>query len=282
MRNSFFLIFGFFLILWACNSHKEETPLAKVQDKYLYLSEVTHILDYAKSREDSQAMIKNYVDTWVKKQLLLAKAELNLTDEQKDVNEELEEYRTSLLTYRYEQNLLKDKIDTIVKDAEIQSYHNTYPDNFKLDNDIVKAIYVKLPKTVPNLDNLKQWLSGPVNENIANIESFCFQYAIKFDNFKNDWIPFQTIISGVPIEIKDYNNFLDNSNFIQTADSNFVFFIRILDFKLSGSGAPLGFVKDNIRDIILNKRKIEFLNQLENNIFKDAIDNENATIFYKP
>ena len=101
------LIFILFLTgLTACNNpaqFSDELPVARVYDVYLFPSELaSEIPDHVKP-EDSISLAKNYIDKWLKKQLKLKKAEEHLSDEIQDINEEIENYRTGLLIYKYEQ-----------------------------------------------------------------------------------------------------------------------------------------------------------------------------------
>ena len=119
----------------------------------------------------------------IKKQLLLQKAELNLTEEQKDVHNQIEEYRSSLLIFKYEQSLILQKLDTVITQTEIEEYYNENPSNFILDINLIKALYIKLPRKAPNVEALRQLYSSEKEDDIQQLESYCYQYATKYDFF---------------------------------------------------------------------------------------------------
>ena len=86
--------------------------IAKAYDKYLLDTDLADIIPKGTSLKDSITIIHNYINNWLKQQVVLKKAEDNLTTDQKDVNRKLEEYRNSLITYVYESELIRQKLDT--------------------------------------------------------------------------------------------------------------------------------------------------------------------------
>ena len=108
------------------------------------------------------------IDKWIRKQLLLEKAELNLTPSQKDVEIQLNDYRSSLLIYKYEQEWIKQNLDTVVAENEIREYYKLYSGNFILDENILKALYVKIPVFSPNIDKVKKWYKSDKNDDLTS------------------------------------------------------------------------------------------------------------------
>ena len=256
-----------------------ERPLASVYEKNLYLSDIHDIFPSNASPQDSLLILQNYVDKWIKKQLILQKAELNLTDEQKDVSQQLEEYRSSLLIFKYEQSLILQKLDTIILPEEIEAYYNEYSSNFILDEIIVKALYIKLPSDAPDLYGVRQLYRSEREEDFRELESYCYQYAVKYDYFDDDWIPFMRIADELPDEIRNPESTLRYYRYLEQQDSAFTYFVNFREYLLTSSVSPLEYVEDNIRSIILNQRKVRFIKELENNIYLDALNKGNFTIY---
>jgi hypothetical protein len=256
-----------------------EKPLASVFDNHLYPSDLKDIFPGSVSPEDSLLILQNYVDKWVKKQLILQKAELNLTQEQKDVRLQIEEYRSSLLIYKYEQNLILQKLDTLISGEEIEAYYSENPSNFNLERHIVKALFIKLPLDAPELWRVRQWYRSDREEDFKELESYCYQYGVNYDYFDDQWIPFTTISRALPNEIRNPESFLRWNRYIEQQDSAFRYMVRLREFSLAGAVAPLPYVEPKIRSIILNKRKVQFVRDLENNIYKDALNKGSFTIY---
>lgn len=265
----------------ACNKTTKDgkIPVAKVLDKYLYLTDIQQIFPLGISKDDSASLAKSYITTWVKTKLILNKAELNLSSDQLDVTQQIETYRSSLLIYKYEELMLKDKLDTIVADTTIEEYFNQNASNFILDENLVKALYIKIPRKAPNIDKVRSWYKSDQREDIKKLDSYCYNYATKYDYFKDNWIFFSLIQSELPSRIENEDDFLKANKFIEQADSVFYYFVYVKDRNSKGAVSPINFVHNRIKDIIINKRKVKFLTDLETKIYNDAQDHDNFVIY---
>jgi hypothetical protein len=282
--NCRFILPGLFICALALSCKQLETrsrenPLAQVFETNLYPSDIRDIFPRNVSEEDSILILQNYVDKWVKKQLILQKAELNLTEEQKNVRQQIEEYRSSLLIYKYEQSLIIQKLDTLISDEEIEAYYLENPSNFNLDRHIVKALFIKLPLDAPELWRVRQMYRSDREEDFRELESYCYQYGAKYDYFDDGWTPFTTIARSLPNEIRNPDTFLRWNRYIEQQDSAFRYLVNLREYNLAGTVAPLPYVEQKIRSIILNKRKVQFIRDLENNIYKDALNKGSFTIY---
>ena len=63
-------------------------------------------------------------------------------------------------------------------------------------------------------------------------------------------------------------------------DSTYLYFLKIQEYKISEEASPLEFVQEEIRNIILNKRKVALAKGLENDIYERAKENEDYKIYY--
>jgi hypothetical protein len=252
--------------------------VAKALNKTLYLDEIRHIFPAKVSKADSISLAQTYIQSWIKTQLILDKAELNLSPEQLDISEQIENYRSSLLIYKYEDQMVKDKLDTVVKDEEISTYYNDNANNFVLEENLVKVVYLKVPKNAPSIDKVKKWYKSDVGEDVRKLEEYAYTYATKYDYFNNNWVSFGLIKAQLPKSIDNEDEFIKTNSTIEQEDDNFYYFVYIREKNTKGSVSPFIFVKSKIKDIILNKRKVKFLNDLENNIYTDAQDHGNFEI----
>ena len=257
----------------------DEKPVVKVFDKYLYPSNLKDIIPVNISPSDSSILVNDYIDKWIRKQLLLRRAELNLTDEEKNVDKQLENYRTSLLIFKYEQSLIKQKLDTIISLDEIEKYYSDNPANFLLNNNIVKAIFLMVPRDAPDLRDLRRWYRNDTDDNLKKLEAYAFQYAEMYDYFNDDWVDFSEIEKNLPVRIDNPQNLLKYRKFYEVRDSTYFYFLNIKDYRLLGSVAPLSYVIQDIRTIIMNKRKIQLIKRLESNIYNDALNRGYFTIY---
>jgi len=272
MKRYFYLIILIFSFLSGCTyfskSSSGDGVIAKVGDKLLLRRELSTALRGGITKADSINQAKDYVQRWVKQELMLSLAEENLSDDQKDVQRELDEYRTSLIIHRYQQQLISQKLDTVVTSSDIRQFYDLHPERFILEQHIVKAIYIEVPKNVTKVDLLKRWMSTLDDKSRTELEKYSFQYATKFDYFNEQWIDFSQIRSRMPLSITNSDAALRKNSFIETYEGNKYYLAAIKDFRLKGDKAPFEFVKDGIANLILNNRKMEFIGELQKNIYQ--------------
>lgn len=275
-RKLLLLMGCLFLLGTSCKKKAAETPgservIARVYDRYLYADALRNLVPPGTSKNDSLTIIRSYVDNWIKQQSVLKRAEDNLDEERKDVEKQLEEYRNSLITYIYESELVKQKLDTSISEQEIEKYYNDHPNNFQLKNNILRVLYFKLPKTAPKMDKVRNWYKSEQEKDRKQLEEYCYQFASDYYFNDEEWIQFDEILKKVPIRTYDQEQFLRNNRFIEIPDSNTVFFVNIKGFKIKESLSPLSFERDNIRNLIINKRKLDLINAMEKDAYDDAI-----------
>lgn len=268
------------LLLTSCSVFfDKDEPVARVGDHMLTMKELSgYVPDYLDA-SDSALWADDYVKKWVQRELLLLKAEENLKPEIKDVSKELEEYRNSLLVYRYKNELVKEKMDTTVSDANIQKYFDEHRESFILNRNIVKAIYIKIPVQVSNPDNIKDLCLSDNREKQAKLNEYCMSYAKAYDRFNDQWVAADMVLRNTPAEIKDQNQFLERNRYTESTDMNYYYIVCIRDFRLSGQVSPVEYVQNDIRNLILSKQKIDFLKQIEKDIYKEGIDNNKVKLF---
>jgi hypothetical protein len=265
----------------SCGKKRQEQKVvvAKVYDKFLYLSDIKHIFPDKVSLADSLALAKSYITSWVKNQLLVNKAELNLTPEELDISEQLETYRSSLLIFKYEERLLKEKLDTVVKDDDLDQYYSKNAASFVLDENLVKAIFIKVPKNAPDIENLRKWYKSEQHEDIKKLDTYCYTYATKYDSFKDNLISIGTIQNLLPQPLKNADDGYKAGSSIEQEDKDFLYLVYIKEFNPHGAVSPFIFVKSRIKDIIINKRRVKFLTEIESKIYNDAQDHSNFVIY---
>ncbi len=274
MRNYFYFSLFIFSLLSGCGHFSGKSSgdfvIAQVGDKTLLRKELASSLPVGITKPDSINQSKFYIQRWLRKELMLKMAEENLADEQKDVQHELDEYRTSLIIHRYQQQIINQKLDTVIAAGDILKFYNDHPEKFTLDQNIVKAIYLEVPKKEANLDQLRHWMTASDDKSRMDLEKFSFQYATKFDYFNEEWIDFSQIRSRMPVSFVSADDVLKRNSFIELSDENKYYLAAIKDYRLIGDKAPFEFVKDRIAGLILNTRKIEFIEELQKNIFQKA------------
>ncbi len=210
---------------------------------------------------------------------MLNKAEQALTEEQKDFEKQIAEYRWSLLIYSYRQKLLQQKLDTVVSDAEIQTYYDENINNFILGQNVIKGTFIKVPLSAPRMNELRVWSRTNGEDDLDQIEKYCISYADKYSDFNESWVYFSSIKVQLPMRISQPSRYLRYNKNIETTDSLFRYFLHVTEHLPDGEVAPIEMVKDDITNIIMNKRKIEFFQTLEQQVYKDAVSRNQFEIY---
>lgn len=260
-----------FLFSNACKNQLQnpiEKPIASVGNKYLYKSELSSVMPNNLTYADSVRRANDYIMKWVRRELMLKTAEENLSYEQKNVQRELEEYRASLIIHRYKQEFINQRLDTLVTEKDIQDYYNNNSERFILQQNIIKGIYLEVPKDIDSSENIRKWLTSDEISSTTELETYSYQYALKFDYFVEKWLDFNLIKSRLPVSINDPIRFLKENKYVKYSDSNNNYYLSIKEFKLIGEKAPYNFVKDQIENLILNNRKLMLIKELERNVFE--------------
>jgi hypothetical protein len=274
MKRVLYLILLVFSLLYGCRYFSKSSQggavVARVGDKLLYRSELASVLQGGITKTDSVNQSKDYIQRWIKQELMLRMAEENLIDDQKDVQRELDEYRASLIIHRYQQQFISQKLDTVLTDSDIHQFYDQNPQKFILDQHIVKAIYIEVPKNLAKVDLLKKWMTLLDDKSRTELEKYSFQNATKFDYFNDQWIDFSQIRSRMPINFASPDAAFSRNGFIESYDDNKYYLAAIKDYRLMGNKAPFEFVKDRIANLILNNRKMELIDELQKNIYQKA------------
>lgn len=272
------LSYAFLLtLLWTiagCDFFKKEenrTVVAKAKNHELYLDELASALPSGITPEDSSSFANSYIKTWATQMLLLDKAELNLTENAKDVSEQLEEYRRSLIIYQYEKQLINQRLDTTISAKQIEEYYNNNKDNFELQDNIARALFVKLDKNSKDVEKVRKLCRSEKPEDRQELEEYCSQHAMSFHLNDQQWVPFSELLNQMPHTNYLNVNYFSSYNFAQLEDSTAHYLLEVKELKYKNSVSPIEFEKQNIRSILLNQRKLELIQRLERDIFEEAV-----------
>lgn len=278
IKRAAYLIFWTF-VTTSCSLFTDDEPVAKVGEHVLTLSELSGYIPNYLDAKDSALWADDYIKKWVQRELLLLKAEEKLSAQLKDVNKELEEYKNSLLIFRYKNLLVNEKLDTTVSETSINKYYNKHRESFILNRNIVKAIYIKIPVQVSNPDNIKDLCLSENKEKQEKLASYCISYAKAYDRFNDQWVAADMVLKNLPEEIKDQNQFLERNRFSESTDMNYYYIVCVRDYRLSGQVSPVEYVQNDIRNLILSKQKMDFLKQIEKDTYQEGIEKNKVKLF---
>ncbi len=272
-----------FVTLVSCDFFKrqdEQTAVARVNESYLYYDDIKDLVNDETSVEDSTLIVQNFINRWATQQLFMDGAKLNLSEsEQETFNKLVNQYKNDLYTKAYIEALVKRSIDTLVDTDEAQVYYDNNKEVFKLNEELIKFRYIHVDENIIDYDKIKEKFERFEAQDKKELDSISLQ----FNSYSlNDsiWIRLSQVIEKIPVVTpENKNELLKKSNFVQLKDSLGVYLMQINDVLLRNNTAPLEYVKPTIDQIVINKRKLELIRQLEKDIIKDAIKNKQFEIY---
>jgi hypothetical protein len=259
----------------------ETPPVARVGTAYLYQADLAQVLDQATSPLDSANIAQRFVNAWVKQQLLFQRAEAKAKLDLTELDRRVQEYRQQLLVYAYQQQYLAEHLDTLVTPAQINEYYAANPANFELKQNIVQAWLVALPSKTPNLAKARQWLRSTNPDDLDQFRTYALSYGQNPHLQDTTWVTLDELTTKTPFASQGQAGLLARGRVHEKADNDWVYLLKINDFKIADQTSPLPFVRDQIADIILNKRKMEVLNRLETELYREAEEKKTFEVLAK-
>ena len=253
--------------------------VARVGKHRLHRSDLSKFIPAGVSPEDSAGLAQRYINAWAEELLLLDMAQEQLSKEQKDVSAELEEYRRSLLKYRYEQLYINQRLDTLVTDEEISAYYKANPDKFKLDRPVIKSRYLIIPADSRSLKELRQKMSSDDDNVALQADSLAFTTAIKYVDSSDSWMDAIILAQELGTDYGSLLSSIKNSFAEFTDDAGNLHLAYIVEMVPAGKTAPLEYCSNRIKDIILSARKHSLETSLETDLLEDALQSKKFVIY---
>ena len=259
---------------------QEGIPVARVNDSYLFQEDIEAILSEGITQEDSTLRVNNFINQWATQKLLQSGAEINLSlEKQEDFKKLVDQYKSDLFIKAYLEALVKQKIDTVVTLEEAQEVYQSNKETFKLNEELIKFRYINLNENMDGFQEIKEQFKNFDNEDKKILDSISIQFRAYSLN-DSIWIKVDQVLANIPVlNLDSKKELLKKSNFIQLQDSLGLYLMQINDVLNRNEIAPLEYVIPTIKQIVINKRKLEFIRQLEKDITKDAIKNKQFEIF---
>lgn len=264
----------------ALATDEERVPVARVNRTFLYNDELLGIVLPGTTREDSIVRIEAFVNSWIRKQLLIQEAAKKININEAEVERKILDYRYSLIAYEYQTFFIKQNLDTAVASGEIESYYKGNLDNFILKQNIVRATFLKVPKTAPRTNKIKELIFSKKDKDQAELKSYCLSFSTAYHLVDSTWMVFDELVKNSPLaEIPNKIQFLKSNPYYETSDDTYLYFFKVNEYRISDNISPLEFVKADIRAIILNKRKVALAKQLEDDVYRTAVSEKEFEIY---
>lgn len=247
--------------------------VARAGDHKLHRSELEKFIPAGVSSEDSTNLANRYIKAWAEDILVLDMAEAQLSASEKDVSKELEQYRRALLKYRYEQLYINQRLDTLVTDAEIESYYDENASRFTLERPIIKARYLIIPSDSRILKKIRALMSSSDDTEVTEAEQLAYTSAIKYADMSDTWMDAITLGQELSVDYKALISSIKNGFAEIKDDFGNLHLAYIVDMIPAGKTAPLEYCRERISDLVLSSRRHNLQLALEESLLEDARKN---------
>ena len=264
---------AFLALLAGCDyfqKSSKEVVVAECYGKYLYESDLIGLVPEGTPTMDSIQRVSTFIDSWVRRQVLIHQAENNLSKEVLNLDKQMEEYRNSLIIYTYESQLINQKLDTVVSEDEIAEYYEQNKEDFQLRNTMVRVAYVILEEDSKQIADFKKMLSDPDTLMLQNIDIQANYYAVKSFVDIDQWMRLDELTNIIPIEIFNAESFLKKNKFVCFDMNEYTYMVRFVDYLLEESTTPIEMVRDNIKSVILAQRRQALIDKMQTALYEKA------------
>ncbi len=279
----FFCLFFIIIFISSCEylelQKKEDISseiVAIVNTEKLFKKDLKEILPSGITGDDSLVLVRGYINDWAIKQLLLKKAETNNSKEDVDeIDNLVRDYKESLIINNYKERLIKQQLDTVINDVEIDAYYRENKENFRLNEELLKIKYLHFDNNIINKKEIITLFKSSNIDDLENLEKQ--QLSFKFHQFNDSvWTRLDKVMLKLPFS-KD--NLLKKIEFVEKQDSLGLYLAAINDVLVRNDIAPLSYIKPAIKQMILHKRKIQLIRDIEKILVQDATKNNNFKVY---
>lgn len=286
-KNSLFLLGTLSaLLVSSCeglfNKEENREPLARVGDTYLYKEDIASLIQDDMSAADSTLFVTNYINNWASKQLLLSKSKINLPEEKlAEFDRLVSNYRSDLYTRAYIEALVLQAQDTSVSNSQIQQYYEREKENFKLNEKLVQLRFVGMSEQFLDKDQVKAKIRDWKESDKKYLDSIAVQF--KKMHFNDSiWVSASRVIEEIPpLTPVNEEKHLKKSQFFELQDSLEVYLGMVTNVLEVNDTAPFEYISPDIRQLILNRRRMDYVKKLETEIIDEAIKKNEFEVYDK-
>ncbi|MDC6364314.1 MULTISPECIES: peptidyl-prolyl cis-trans isomerase [Flavobacteriaceae] len=268
----------------ACSSffkeQEEKEPLARVGDTFLYKEDIATLIQDDMSPEDSTLFVTNYINNWASKQLLLTKSKINLPEEKlAEFNRLVSDYRTDLYTRAYIEALVLQSKDTAITRTQLMNYYEQEKENFKLNEKLVQLRFVGMPSQFLDIDGVRTKIRNWKESDKRYLDSIAVQFKkIHFND--SIWVSASRVVEVIPpLTPSNEGSYLKKSQFFELQDSLEVYLGIVTNVLEVNDTAPFDYIEPDIRQLILNRRRLNYIKKLETEIIDEAIKKKEFEVY---
>lgn len=271
------------LLLAGCTpsvDHKGKTPLVEVAGNFLYKEDLQAVMPIGLSQKDSTAFADEYIRNWAEDELLYQKAEGNIPDNVK-IDERVAAFRKALVMHMYEEELVNQELGNTVSDEEVEAYYRQNSGMFRAGQPYIQGLFMKVPLTASQLSKVRGWYKRNTQDAIDNLSKYGIGNAVSYEYFYDRWIPLSDIAVKLPLKALDTDrDYLNRNRNVEVRDTAFCYFLHVENFLPEGEQLPLEYARSEIKEILINLKRVDFINWMKQDLYKEASE-DNDIVYYK-
>ena len=269
----FFLGILSILFCAACSeqhNHKGKTPLVELDGNFLYREDLQSALPARLSKDDSLLFAEHYIRNWVEDILLYEKAQSNIPDNG-EIEKLVENYRKALIMHTYQQALIHQRLSNEISEQELTEYYEKNKELFKLERPLVQGLFMKVPLTAPELNNVRRWYKTPTQDAVEHLEKYSLQNAVKYEYFYDKWVPMADVLDLIPLKVPEVESYVNENRHIELKDTAFYYFLNVSEYRSVCEQEPYEFARPKVKDMVLNLKQVEFMKAVKDDLYQQAV-----------
>ena len=260
--------------------HHGKTPLVNVGNDYLYEEELMEAMPVGLKGADSAEFVQSYIRGWIEDALLFDKAEGNIPVNNR-IDELVSSYRRALITHTYEEELVRQKLGAEITDEEVEAYYDTHTDIYLASQPYIQGLFLKVPLGAAQVSDVRQWYKKSNAEALDKIEKFSMSAAVSYEYFYDRWLPVSDLSARLPLKALETDpSYLDHNRNVEVKDDAYHYFLHVEDFLPAGEKVPLEYAKSEIKNILINLKRVEFIKRIKEDLYRKASERNDIT-YYK-
>lgn len=272
---SFLLLSSLLISCEGITQASQDRLIARADNHYLYWSDIERNLPIFSSKEDSLVKVNNLINEWARQKLIYEKSLINLSEDKiSDLNAMVDDYKSNLFKNAYREFILKSSLDSLFIAGSVSDYYEKNRNGFVLKEAIYRIRYIGLPLDNVDRKEITRRFKSFNREDVTYLDSLSFQFSSYFLS-DSTWLKESEIRNRLDfLNESQQNRFIKSPNYYEVKDSLVLYLLSLVEQLDPGNIAPLPYVEQTIKDLVFNKRKIEFLRSFDNDILQDAIKNK--------
>ncbi len=259
-------------------NHGGRTPLVEVAGQVLYTDDLDRVMPVGISSDDSVLFAENYVRNWIEDALLQHKAQRNVANDP-EVEALVAAYRRALVLHLYQQRLIDQRLMSDITSVQVDSFYQENINQFLLEKPLVKGLYIKVPLKDAGVKNVRQWYTQREDEVLELLEKYSLQHAADYLYFYDKWIPLEDVLEKMPLTVSNPVKYVKSNPHLELKDTAFYHFLHVDSVLTVGEPMPLDYAEGEIRGMLMNIKRVDFMRQVRNELYEDALEKNNI-IYY--